>query len=247
MEDMTDIEMFDVRNQMGAKMDRIKSLASQADANMSQESDKCTELLSELHTACGEESCADPNMDSFQLSVDRVCAAVNTQTKLKVETIGNFYDFQRFTVQVWDDLVDETPLSELRPVRCCRDDDPVGEEELWYKPRFRNTSCKNTYALAQRWTGEESPERLYSVAPKGYTRYQTQECKDDNEFIEVDGEIFKDLEWQECADLCDGMSDCVSFERLHSDGALFIYHKWKVVAFVILFPPHINTFVSLSS
>ena len=134
MEDMTDIEMFDVRNQMGAKMDRIKSLANQADANMSK--DKCTELLSELHTACGEESCTDPNMDSFQLSVDRVCAAVNTQTKLKVETIGNFYDFQRLTVRrdnVGNNRATNTPLNERRPVRCCRDDEPIGDEELWYK------------------------------------------------------------------------------------------------------------------
>lgn len=155
VEFMSNIDMFDVRNQLPEKMQSIKDKADEADQNMSETS--CIALLSELHTACGEESCTDPNMDSFQLSVDQVGSSVNTHTKLKVEAIGEFYDFQRYTVQVQGSLVDQTPLSELRPVRCCRDDEPTDGKDIWYKsPIAISNSLAGScpFAWEQKWTSD---------------------------------------------------------------------------------------------
>ena len=63
----------------------------------------CFAVLYELHTACNPnqdetETCTEPNTRTFQLSTDQVCDSVNTQTKLKVQPMGEFYDFQNWAV-----------------------------------------------------------------------------------------------------------------------------------------------------
>jgi len=154
---MSEIDMFGLRNQFPEKMQSINDRADEADQNMSETS--CIALLSELHTACGEDTCTEPNMDSFQLSVDQVGSYVDTHTKLKVAAIGEFYDFQRLTVRrvVRLPTFTNTPLNERRPVRCCRDDEPTGDEEIWYKsPIAISASLDNDcpYAWEQKWTGD---------------------------------------------------------------------------------------------
>lgn len=63
--------------------------------------DNCFAVLYELHTACNpnqDEACTEPNTRTFQLSTDQVCDSVNSQTKLKVQPMGEFYDFQNWAV-----------------------------------------------------------------------------------------------------------------------------------------------------
>lgn len=91
---MDDINVFDARYDLGPKMDRIMALAETATENMDE--NKCNDLLSELHTACSEESCVNPNIHSFQLSVDEVCQAVDTPAKFRIAPMGGFYDFRSF-------------------------------------------------------------------------------------------------------------------------------------------------------
>ena len=150
--------MFGLRNQFPEKMQSIKDKADKANQTMTETS--CKALLSELHTACGEDTCTEPNMDSFQLSVNQVGSSVNTHTKLKVAVIGEFYDFQRLTVGR-DDTgiknVTDTPLNERRPVRCCRDDEPTNNEDIWYKSPIavsasRDDNCP--FAWEQKWTSD---------------------------------------------------------------------------------------------
>ena len=87
--EMEDINVFDARNNMGYKIDRIQNLAS---VEVMTE-DTCTDLLEELHSACDEESCSRPNEYSLPLSVDDVCNAVNTTSKLKVKVMGDYSTF----------------------------------------------------------------------------------------------------------------------------------------------------------
>ena len=143
---MTDINVFDASNELATKMRNIKlrTKSSVTEAN-------CTSLLEEFHTSCSADSCTDPNSESFQLSVDQVCAAVNTRTKIKVETLGEFYDFRRWTVNVGNDN-EKTPLNELRPVRCCRDDET--DDDLWYKSEISTNPYQCPYAMGDKWTGD---------------------------------------------------------------------------------------------
>ena len=149
---MTDIKVFDARDQLAEKMERIQSLAAAAADNMSK--DTCKNLLQELHTSCQADSCTDPNPESFQLSVDQVCDAVDTRTKIKVETLGELFDFQRWTVDVGKPP-EETPLDKLRAVRCCKDDKPDSDEEdIWYKSPLSPNNDVCPYALQDKWTGD---------------------------------------------------------------------------------------------
>ena len=80
---------------MNDKMKSIKQLAN--DAQMTE--DTCNNLLGEFHSACVKDSCSDPNEHLSQLSVDDVCAAVDTKSKLKIEPMGKYFDFRNYAVQ----------------------------------------------------------------------------------------------------------------------------------------------------
>lgn len=92
--DMENINVFDARNGLGEKIDRIQNLASQEMIETT-----CTALLEELHTACDADDCSSPNEHSLQLSVDDTCSAVNTPAKLKIKVMGDYYDFRNWAVR----------------------------------------------------------------------------------------------------------------------------------------------------
>ena len=150
VDDMTEIHVFNARNKLPERMANIKALAKEP---ISEET--CSSLLSQLLTSCHKDSCTSANTDMYQQSVNQVCSFVDTQIKVKTKTVGQFFDFQRYTVQLGTPHSSkfETPLDEKRAVACCKDDVPVDEEETWYKsPISRHDTCP--YALRQRWTGD---------------------------------------------------------------------------------------------
>ena len=81
VDDMNDIDVFTARNRLNEKMADIQMLAQLSE----EDEDNCNALLSELVTACGDLSCSDPNMFSFQLSVNEICQAVHTPIKFAIE------------------------------------------------------------------------------------------------------------------------------------------------------------------
>ena len=78
---------------MAEKLNRIKALAEVTSGNTAS-LDQCKSVLSELYTACdpSKETCSDPNIQTFQVSIDHVCGAVKSTKKLSVETIGDEFD-----------------------------------------------------------------------------------------------------------------------------------------------------------
>ena len=78
---------------MAEKLNRIKALAEVTSGNTAS-LDQCKSVLSKLYTACdpSKETCSDPNIQTFQVSIDHVCGAVKSTKKLSVETIGDEFD-----------------------------------------------------------------------------------------------------------------------------------------------------------
>ena len=83
------LSLFDADEGVGEKLAHVQSLV-QGDLSLG----NCKAVLSEFFTACDPEAttCTDPNIESFALSTEQVCAAVNTPVKLKFETIGDEFD-----------------------------------------------------------------------------------------------------------------------------------------------------------
>ena len=54
----------------------------------------CDEVLRDLFSACNPDvdTCTNPNMQSFAVTTEQVCAAVNTPKKLLLEAIGDEFD-----------------------------------------------------------------------------------------------------------------------------------------------------------
>lgn len=79
------LNLFDADFNIVQKISRIRDLALKND---------CTNLLPELHSACDplQQSCSGKNSHSFQLSIDDVCNAVNTPTKLLFSSISDEMD-----------------------------------------------------------------------------------------------------------------------------------------------------------
>lgn len=83
--DPDQLNLFDVDGQLSAKIAHIKTLATGTG--------DCSDLLAEFHTACQDGmTCSSPNSESFQLSVDEVCDAVDSPTLLRIEEIAEKYD-----------------------------------------------------------------------------------------------------------------------------------------------------------
>ena len=82
-----ELKLFDIDDDLPTKIARIQDLAAD-------ESSGCNLLLEEFHSACSpdEQTCASVNDESFQLTVDQVCDAVNTTTFLHIEQIAEAYD-----------------------------------------------------------------------------------------------------------------------------------------------------------
>ena len=73
---------------------RQKLLAIQGLAEGEVNKGNCVAVLEQIFTACDPDQaeCTDPNTESFQVSTDAVCDAVNTPTKLLLEAIGEEFD-----------------------------------------------------------------------------------------------------------------------------------------------------------
>ena len=86
----TSLNLFDSDEDVKSKLARIQGNAVVTDPTILQ----CRQVLEQLYTACdpSKVTCSNPNVELFQVSTERVCAAVNTPTKLLFETIGDQFD-----------------------------------------------------------------------------------------------------------------------------------------------------------
>ena len=82
-----ELKLFDVDDELPVKISRIKALADE-------DTSSCNALLEEFHTSCphDQQTCSTANIESFQLTIEQVCDAVNTPTLLKVDQIAEAYD-----------------------------------------------------------------------------------------------------------------------------------------------------------
>jgi hypothetical protein len=84
------MNLFDAEEGVKDKLKRIQGVARNGVTI-----DNCKAVLSDLFTACDGASsgiCTNPNIESFAVSTNQVCAVVNTATKLKFETVGDEFD-----------------------------------------------------------------------------------------------------------------------------------------------------------
>ena len=85
------LNLYNAYQGVSAKLVDIKAKA--VDNNIGNLT-KCTEVLEALFSACNpkESTCTNPNLQSFALSTEQVCNAVNTPIKLLFEAIGDKFD-----------------------------------------------------------------------------------------------------------------------------------------------------------
>jgi len=84
--DTEELNFFDAENQLPEKIAYISELAA------SNKEEDCDKLLGQFHTACPDFICSSSNHESFHLTIDEICDAVNTPTLLKIQDIGEAYD-----------------------------------------------------------------------------------------------------------------------------------------------------------
>jgi hypothetical protein len=85
------INLFDADEGVKDKLNRVKQLAATQPVTIN----NCKAVLSELFTACDPSEakmCTNPNTESFAVSTNQVCQAVNTPKKLKFESVGEEFD-----------------------------------------------------------------------------------------------------------------------------------------------------------
>ena len=140
---LSNINLFDaVEDGFASHIQRIKELARE---NVT--TNRCYEVLQEFRSACNpdEDSCDEPNSQTFQLSTEQVCSAVNSRTKLDVTATGNLFDFQNYAVpQPYTPGTSTSVPVYLRDelaVVCCKDDDGDVDPEKWEE---RNNDCPFT-------------------------------------------------------------------------------------------------------
>ncbi len=85
----SELNLFQFDVGIRQKLADVKTLVSS-----SSNSQQCGEVLEQFYSACDttKDSCSNANQQTFQVTVDQVCDAVNTRTKLKFEAIGDEYD-----------------------------------------------------------------------------------------------------------------------------------------------------------
>ena len=85
------LNLYDADGGLGKKLADLK-----ANATKSKTSDEkiCIKVMEELFSACNPDvsTCSNPNGQSFAVSTDQVCDAVNTLPKLLFEAIGDEFD-----------------------------------------------------------------------------------------------------------------------------------------------------------
>jgi hypothetical protein len=100
------LSLFDAEEGVKDKLTRIKA-AAQNSGDLGQ----CKAVLSQLFSACdpSKTTCSDPNVESYEVSVDHVCDSVQSSKKLLVETIGD--EFDGFTDESVKGQIEGCPLS----------------------------------------------------------------------------------------------------------------------------------------
>jgi hypothetical protein len=85
------LNLYDADQGVSAKLANIQSKATTSN---SVNQTTCDEVLQDLFSACNPEeaTCTNPNVQSFAVTTDQVCAAVNTPKKLLFETISDEFD-----------------------------------------------------------------------------------------------------------------------------------------------------------
>ena len=83
--------MYEAGKGIKANLKMLKELAVENNAG---NIETCTEVLDSLSSACNPDvtTCTKPNTQSFAVSTEQVCAAVNTHTKLLFEVVGDEFD-----------------------------------------------------------------------------------------------------------------------------------------------------------
>jgi hypothetical protein len=85
------LNLYNADEGVNTKLKRLKEMAIDSNAaNVA----KCDSVLSDLFSACDpdERGCTNPNVQSFDVSINQVCAAVNTPKKLLFEVVGDEFD-----------------------------------------------------------------------------------------------------------------------------------------------------------
>ncbi len=90
-----DVDLFDLGDGgLYKKYNIFKTRASQADP---QDQNECTKVLEEMHSSCPsitdseQQSCSSTNDQAYQLSVDEVCDAVDTNIKLNLQSMFDVF------------------------------------------------------------------------------------------------------------------------------------------------------------
>ena len=108
-----DVNVFESRTELGNKIRRVQGyLDDTRDVDTCKRSksrlclshimslptphahSKPFSVLSQFTTACSDDQCDSPNIQTTQLAVSQVCDAVDTRIRLSIEVMGRFYDFQ---------------------------------------------------------------------------------------------------------------------------------------------------------
>ena len=85
------LNLYNADEGVSIKLANIKAKAT--GSNMADQA-ICDEVLQDLFSACNpdDDTCTNPNVQSFAVTTDQVCAAVNTPKKLLFEAIGDEFD-----------------------------------------------------------------------------------------------------------------------------------------------------------
>jgi hypothetical protein len=85
-----DLKLFNLEQDMKTRLEEVKNLISTHNNPYNQ----CEAVLKYFHSSCdpSKNSCSNANQQSFQVTVDQVCAAVNSKTKLKFASMGDEFD-----------------------------------------------------------------------------------------------------------------------------------------------------------
>ena len=88
------LEKLKLSNVDGGPGKKLADLNANATKSNTSDGEICRKIIDELFSACNpdDSACFNPNGQSFAVSTEQVCAAVNTPTNLFFEVIGNESD-----------------------------------------------------------------------------------------------------------------------------------------------------------
>ena len=99
-----DLNLYEADKGIKAKLKKLKELATENNAG---NIETCAKVLNSFSSACNPDvtACTKPNSQSFAVSTEQVCAAVNTHTKLLFEVIGDEFDNFVDKLSLREDLI----------------------------------------------------------------------------------------------------------------------------------------------